>query len=98
MDHESCKSAPALELCKRLLHALDGGIHLILDHHPVAGQGGGAPLQVLHRAIDVGGWGGGADVAHSTGVTQTFAPSSRFNAAGRLEVSDLSSWLPIRAH
>jgi len=48
---------PALELSKRLLHPLDRGVHLLLDDHPVAGQGGSAPLQVLHRTVNVGSWG-----------------------------------------
>ena len=45
---------PALELSEGLLHPLDGGVHLLLHHHPVAGQRGAAALQVLHRALHIG--------------------------------------------
>lgn len=49
--------APTLQLCKCLLHPLDWRVHFLLDHHPVASQRGGAPLQVLDGPVDVGSCG-----------------------------------------
>lgn len=46
--------SPALQLRKDLLHLLDGGVHLLLEHGAVPRQRHAAALQVLHRLLDAG--------------------------------------------
>lgn len=86
--------APALELSERQLHPLDWGVHLLLDHHPVASQWGSTSLQVLHRAVNVGSW--GVDIKHDEGTCwrrrseDTFWPRLGFTCASETAHRTLS--------